>query len=214
MHGEVIERRKPPRAAAPVLAVLTVVVGAWIALRVTGEGWYLQGVRQAGNGQIEPARASFRSALQIHPVHAGALHALAELDPSGPLAGKRLQAAERLRPAWIPPVITRFDRALLADDAEDLRTTLEKAKRLDPHGLETRLIEVRKCLHEKRWGEATSLLSGIARIWPQHVDVWFARVRLAEGRGRIDEAKRLLRDMLRRHPHLLHAQAWLRRIDR
>lgn len=199
----------------PLMAALAAVSGAvcvWAVSWLVADLNYQRGAREARNGRLTEAQRWLSRAVSANPAHAGALNALAELNPGDPGAPKLTGAAERLKPASTAPVLTRFERARRAGSAAGMRAALDDARERDPHGLDTRLMEVGLLIFEGRDGEAESELAEMTLIWPRQLDVWLARAALAERRGRPEETRRILRAILSVYPEHNLSKSWLRRM--
>lgn len=184
----------------------------WL-LSVGAADWcYAGGVRLALGSDVGGARDRFTAALAASPEHAGALQGVAELDPASPQAPAAAERAARLRPGWPDAARTQFDFALRRQDLAAAAGALARMERLDPFGLETRLLKV-------RWNESTGDLGAAIRelaaaeaLWPANLDIWYAKADLAERQGRRAAARRLLRHILRIYPSAEYAHAWLGRL--
>ncbi|MEK7767839.1 MAG: tetratricopeptide repeat protein, partial [bacterium] len=92
-------------------------------------------------------------------------------------------------------------------------SALERAERADPRGFEPRLMRATWLTVCGRLREAANSLDVLERERPADLDLWLERARLAEARGRIGEARRILRRVLSLYPHDAVAKEWLARIS-
>jgi len=205
-------RSGPPAVPGRALAGITAAFLFMIGLVAASDIAYGRGALLAQSGDTARARESFRRVLRMAPWHAPALAALAELDPTGPRSGEMLASAVRLRPAWLAPVLTGFERCRLLGDEHGMRASLARAEWLDPHGLEPALLRVRLLGATGDMDAAWSLLGSVERRWGGNLDVVVEKARLQMRSGRKAEAIRTLEHILRAIPGHVLAREWLRRM--
>jgi O-antigen ligase len=215
LNGRVPVREKSSSVGAPVRLALALVTAAFlfvIGLGATADIIHGQGAFLARAGDTVKARKCFRRVVKMEPWHASALIALAELDPADPGAGEMLAAAARIRPSWIAPVVTGFERCRLRGDGPGMRALLARAESLDPYGLEPALLRVRLLGSTGELAAAWSLLGSIERRWEGNLDVVVEKARLEMISGRKASAVRTLEHILKAIPGHVLAREWLGRM--
>ncbi|MEK7477311.1 MAG: O-antigen ligase family protein [Candidatus Coatesbacteria bacterium] len=188
--------------ARPVaMAAATVgLVAVWLACGASADLAYLDGARRVAGGDLAGARARFDLALAAEPAHPLALEAEAELDLTGPLTPGRLDRVRRLRPVWVAPLSTAFDRSLALGDSAGARRARAETVAVDPWGLTGELMDVTLAMKAGSLEFAARRIAEIATRWPGVFDVELLRADVATARGRPAEARGILREMDRRFP--------------
>jgi hypothetical protein len=170
--------------------------------------------RQAERGDEAGALASLRSALALMPLNATAAAGIGELDRDAPDAAGLVKRAMRLRPAWTVPLSQAMSRASGAGDRASAEGMLDRARAVDPWGLETRLMEARLAVSRREFGRAGDVLESAGKVWPANIDLWFERARLAEASGQGGKARSILREILRIQPGSAYARRWMERLSK
>jgi len=186
----------------------------WMGLRSAADLEHLKGTEQASLGDMAGAQAYFRSAQVLFRDHAESMHALAELEPGELEARQGLERVARLRPDWMPPVVTSFERALAAGDERSATAALGRASRLDPYGLSVILMRVRWLGRQGKYGEARRELDKAEKGWPRQLDVMVERARLLEAEKDTEDCRMVLREILRVFPGNVVVRKWLSRLGK
>jgi len=208
-------RRDSPSSRARAFIVAVAAAGVLFLGLDAASGMHCRkAARLAERGDEAGAVAALRSALALMPLNATAAAGLAELDPRGADTPVFLARARWLRPAWMVPLSTAFRRSLEAGDREGAVRLMERAVASDPWGLETRLMKARLFASNGEFGEAARILREAGSVWPANADLWFEKAHLAEAAGRKDEARGILRNILRIRPGSAYARRWLERLER
>jgi hypothetical protein len=207
LAASLVTHRSPARAAPPLpprlraMAAATVgLVAVWLACGASADLAYLDGARRVAAGDLAGARGRFDLALAAEPAHPLALAAESELDLTGPMTPGRLDRIRSLRPGWVAPLSTSFDRAIAMDDSVGARRARAETVLLDPWGLIGELMDVRLALKAGSRELAARRIAEIGTRWPGVFDVELLRADVAIARGRRSEARGILRDMDRRFP--------------
>ena len=191
------------------LVLLTASV--WAGLYAASQVAYARGARMFSAGNAAAAVPLFELSAKLGP-NPEALVAIAacEMDP-----GRRetnLFRAIRLRHAWLPPRIDLFELCLARGDRIQCAEMIEEARKLDPFGLQPRLLDIRMAIETGRLKDARRDLNHAQTRWPNNVDLWFEEARIAEARGDRAAARRILETILSRHPGAVYARRWLNAI--
>jgi hypothetical protein len=211
LAGPGVFSRRPSVPRWPVLAT-GLLVALWLASGAAADLAYRDGLGRQLEGDQDGARRRFDLALAADPAQAMALEALAELDPAGPLTPGRLAAVRRLRPAWVPPLSTAFDRAVMRDDMDEARRIREAARAVDPWGLGGDLMDVTLEMKAGSFAVAARRIADIQARWPGSFDAALLGVDVDIARGRRDVARGRLRAMEARFPGSFAIRARLARL--
>lgn len=173
------------------------IMAVWLGSCGISDFYYARGARAAASG-LPDAAEHIEKALRFWPNNSEALNAKGQLSSNGREAD--FLAARRLRPAWLPPLNGLFDLALERGSLVEAEAARRSARKLDPYGLETGLMDARLDSASGRIRESERKLDELEMQWSGHIDLTLARAELEIKRGRFRSAERIIRRVLSLYP--------------